>query len=397
MGNFIRRNLETRLRFSLLEDSVIYLTGPRGVGKKSLYLSLKEQFPYLSFEEDGKLAAAKENPIAFVQSIPAKTIIDHSTLAPEIFKPMSTFITKLRLANNGYVAGQFLLTGICKIDSVPSLPVNLTGQLRVLTLLPFAAAEIVDNGDINFIYDIFTKKFHNKKFKNIINIVEIIKKSSFASITTKDTKDIKSWYKNYLDILLKDIQFLANIDDIDLLQKIIILLTKKIGESLDLEKFAKELGTDLEICKAYITILESFYLIIVIESIEESSQKIYMMDSNLLLALSNTDSMPDIIIKNFIASELIKHIEYLDKYPYRLLTSTKVDFIVQNMQNKNIVGIDWNHSNIVTEDDFKDLKAFKKEAGQNFTKGVILYLGLDIISFGDDLFAMPISALWGGN
>jgi predicted AAA+ superfamily ATPase len=302
---------------------------------------------------------------------------------------MGEFINKLRLANNGYVAGQFLLTGISKIDSQPYIPQNLTGQVKSLTLLPLAAAEIVDNGDINFIYDLFIKKFHNRQFKNTINIVEIIRQSTFTEITS---------YKNYLDRFLKDIQFLANIENIEQFKQVIMRIPQKIGQSLDLEKFAKELEIDIEICKEYIEILNDFYLIITIDFLEDqTSHKTYMLDSNLLLTLLNTDSMSDIIFKNFVASELSKHIEYLDKYPYKLLTSKKVEFVIQNMQNNTMVGIDLKHDHVVVEEDFTGLKELQKSSGTNFVKGVILYLGTDTISFGDNLFAKPISALWGGN
>jgi hypothetical protein len=62
-----------------------------------------------------------------------------------------------------------------------------------------------------------------------------------------------------------------------------------------------------------------------------------------------------------------------------------------------MVGIDLKHDHVVVEEDFTGLKELQKSSGTNFVKGVILYLGTDTVSFGDNLFAKPISALWGGN
>ncbi len=396
--SFIRRFLETRLRFALLEDSVIYLTGPRGSGKKSLYLSLKEQFPYITFEDRGKLAAAKINPTGFVKSIPAKTIIDHATLAMDIFKPMGLYIDDLRRVNNGYVAGQFLLTGVSNILSVPCLSKNLTGKLKVLTLLPFAAAEIIEDGDINFIYDLFTKKYHLRNSQNSTNILDIIKNATFSAITYGNQTDPKSWYRKYIDQLLIDIKSLNDIVDKKNVKAMIMLLLKQCGKTLNIEQLSKELDITIELTQDYLSILENFYFLIPIEPFDNNSiQKIYVMDTNLIINLLNHEFIEDYMFKNFVASELYKHIEYLDKYPYKLFSGEKVDFIVKNMNNETIVAINVKYSDQVTEDDFKDLKKLKKSLGKNFVKGVMLYLGNEKISFDEDLLAMPISSMWGAN
>jgi hypothetical protein len=45
-------------------------------------------------------------------------------------------------------------------------------------------------------------------------------------------------------------------------------------------------------------------------------------------------------------------------------------------------------------DDFKGLRALAEDAGRRWVCGVFLYCGSELLPFGENLAAMPISALW---
>lgn len=42
--------------------------------------------------------------------------------------------------------------------------------------------------------------------------------------------------------------------------------------------------------------------------------------------------------------------------------------------------------------DFQPLNAAL--TGKNFVNGIILYTGAEVVAFGENLFAVPIAALW---
>jgi hypothetical protein len=48
----------------------------------------------------------------------------------------------------------------------------------------------------------------------------------------------------------------------------------------------------------------------------------------------------------------------------------------------------------VTPADFRGLRKLRQAAGKRFRSGVVLYDGNTRVSFGDDLFAVPIRCLW---
>ena len=59
-----------------------------------------------------------------------------------------------------------------------------------------------------------------------------------------------------------------------------------------------------------------------------------------------------------------------------------------------LVGIEVQSGATVTVDDFKGLKALAVDAGKRWVRGIILYSGSELLPFGENLVAMPISALW---
>jgi hypothetical protein len=44
--------------------------------------------------------------------------------------------------------------------------------------------------------------------------------------------------------------------------------------------------------------------------------------------------------------------------------------------------------------DFKGLHALREMTGNRLTRGVVLYAGAEAVSFGSDLFALPLASLW---
>jgi hypothetical protein len=67
---------------------------------------------------------------------------------------------------------------------------------------------------------------------------------------------------------------------------------------------------------------------------------------------------------------------------YRTHTGQEVDVVLEDTAER-IVGI--------------EIKSTKSVGGQNFHKGVVLYGGSEIVSFGSNLCAMPIGSLWSRN
>jgi hypothetical protein len=58
------------------------------------------------------------------------------------------------------------------------------------------------------------------------------------------------------------------------------------------------------------------------------------------------------------------------------------------------VGIEIKSAKSVGGQDFRGLQSLAEAAGNNFHKGIVLYGGSEMISFGSNLFALQINSLW---
>ena len=60
----------------------------------------------------------------------------------------------------------------------------------------------------------------------------------------------------------------------------------------------------------------------------------------------------------------------------------------------SVAAIEVKASATVAASDFTALKALQDQLGKQFRAGVVLYLGDQIVPFGDQLWLIPLPALW---
>jgi predicted AAA+ superfamily ATPase len=71
----------------------------------------------------------------------------------------------------------------------------------------------------------------------------------------------------------------------------------------------------------------------------------------------------------------------------------EVDLVLEN-RKKQVFGIEIKSAASLKEKDFKGLKRLAELTGDKFQKGIVLYSGDQVLGFGDNLYAVPIPALW---
>jgi predicted AAA+ superfamily ATPase len=68
--------------------------------------------------------------------------------------------------------------------------------------------------------------------------------------------------------------------------------------------------------------------------------------------------------------------------------------VIENTKGK-LVGIEVKASATVNEKDLKGLKKLASLAGDRFKIGLLLYDGTETMPLGENIWAAPISSLWG--
>ena len=84
--------------------------------------------------------------------------------------------------------------------------------------------------------------------------------------------------------------------------------------------------------------------------------------------------------------------ELISFHHYRDKEGLEADVVLES--GGKIAGIEIKAAATVTAADFRGLQKLKTATGKRFARGVVLYDGEAVASFGDGLLAVPISMLW---
>ncbi len=96
--------------------------------------------------------------------------------------------------------------------------------------------------------------------------------------------------------------------------------------------------------------------------------------------------------------ELLKHAataqgDYRLLY-YRDMDMVEVDVVIENASGQ-LIGVEVKASASVKSSDLRGLKKLAYVAGAQFKRGVLFYDGTETMPLGSNLWAVPLSSLWG--
>jgi uncharacterized protein len=95
--------------------------------------------------------------------------------------------------------------------------------------------------------------------------------------------------------------------------------------------------------------------------------------------------------------ELRKQISWTDPrtalYHFRAAAGSEVDVVLEKPDG-SVAAVEVKASFTIAASDFAALETLRDQLGKQFCAGVVLYLGDQIVPFGDKLWLVPVSALW---
>ncbi len=409
------RHISPRIMNSLQHSPVVFLNGPRQSGKSTLVQCLPgndQPATYITFDRPTQIAAAVAAPEAFLSGYPGRLIIDEVQMVPDLFRALKIAVDELRLKDHENANGKYLLTGSANIMALPELSDPLVGRMSVLTLYPFTTAEAI-GGMGDGVERLCRMDFTGLQHKALY-LVDAIQLATFPEISGKDTQARSTWFDGYLTTMLqRDVRMLADLERISLLPSLLRILAVRAGNLLNDADIAREIGLNPVTGKFYRQLLKMMFVNIDVEPWFRNigkrlvkSPKGYLLDTLLLchmLDLNLADiakNKPDLfghIVENYVATELVKQLSYNESrarlYHFRTSDGKEVDFVLEKPDG-SVFAIEIKKAENVNGHDFKGIRAFAELTGTDFTGGVVLYGGKDVVPFGQNLWAVPFHILW---
>ena len=103
------------------------------------------------------------------------------------------------------------------------------------------------------------------------------------------------------------------------------------------------------------------------------------------------------MLETLVVGELRKQLSWTDPrtalYHFRTATGSEVDVVLEKPDG-SVAGIEVKASASAAASDFVALQALRDQLGKRFKAGIVLYLGDQIVPFGDDLVLVPLPHLW---
>jgi predicted AAA+ superfamily ATPase len=414
-GSYRERRLEDLLVRTLKTRPLVYLNGPRQVGKSTLAerISAYGEARFVSLDSPLASASAQSDPVGFVKSLPADrlNIIDEVQMVPEVFRQIKAAVDESRRSGGG--TGLYLLTGSADVMALPRLAEALVGRMSILTLLPFSAAEYRGTGR-NFIESLWSGSLSYRKYGNA-GLADVISDATYPEIALNHEINRVQWFDDYLTtILQRDVKTLADIRSPSNIVQLLVSLAQRAGSLLNNASVMKETGLDAKTCAKYKGLLHNTFLTFEVEPWTKPNRlgkrfvkqsKLYFSDTNLLCHVMRR-SLPEVlkndppaaghVFENFIAAEIMKNVKAATGFRVSHFNPSggrEVDFVIENADGE-AVGVEVKLGESLSDGDFSNMRTLRETLGERFKKGIVIYTGNELALFRDGMWAVPVNYLW---
>ncbi|MFT4093801.1 MAG: ATP-binding protein [Niabella sp.] len=363
----IARVILPEAREMLQQFRTLCITGPRQSGKTTLSKILAGNKPYISFENPGVQNLAEQNPEKFLAQYKNGAILDEVQRMPVIFRYLQGILDKSNKR------GQFILTGSNNFLLQEQVSQSLAGRAGYLSLLPLSYAELA-----------------NAKL-NKPNVRQHILTGGYPEIWAAHLKPDK-WMNSYIQTYVqRDVRLIRNISNLALFNRFIYLCANYAGQILNRDELAKQVGADTKTILAWLGLLESSYLIFLLQPWYNNlnkriikSPKLYFCDTGLLCHLLNIKNVDALkkntnygsIFENWVIAEIRKNNFNSGiangMYYFRDSTGNEVDLVLE--REANTVAIEIKAGTKFNTSMLKGIQYWQKYQPHNRT-GIVLYGG----------------------
>lgn len=403
------RFIAPRLRESLADTPVVLIHGPRQSGKTTLARSVGEPrgHRYYSFDDDVARGAAETDPVGFVAELPRRTILDEVQRVPGLFSALKSAVDRDR------VPGRFLLTGSANVLFVPRLADSLAGRMAILRLHPLAQCELAGKVP-RFLDTLFAAGFPTATSERLGPALAkpIVAGGYPAALARRPARRQRAWYLDYVETQVqRDVRDLAQIRALEAIPRLLTLAAGYTARLINVTDLAAPFQLARQTVHDYVTLLERVFLIERLPPWHTNrlsrlvkTPKVHLGDTGIACALLGLDAAQlyrdratlGPMLETFVYQELKRQASWADGpvsfYHFRDRDGFEVDLVLE--RGAQIAGVEVKAAATVTPSDFRGLRKLRETVAGRFAAGIVLYDGEITASFGDDLFAVPVRALW---
>ncbi len=375
--NYISRNIEERVLFSLQNNPVTAITGPRQCGKSTLAKKITEEIKnviYLDLERPSDLHKLEDAEWFFSSQRENLFCIDEIQRKSELFPLIRSLCDEW--GNNG----KFLILGSASRDMLRQSSESLAGRVSYNRLTPFMWNEI----------------------KGLFTIEQYLERGGFPrSILSKDNSISFQWRQDFtMTFLERDLMQWSGFTP-DTMRRLWQMLAWNNGQTVNYSQLGNSLGVSNVTVRNYIDLLHATFMLEVVppyiintKKRLVKSPKVYISDTGITNALLDLKDFEKIsgnpvfgsLWEQMVFSNLNAHFPDSTIYFYRTSAGAEIDFVMH--YNSKVFAIECKSSfspsltkgNYLSIDDITPDKTFIVIPAN---KGWPMKKGIDVVSLDE--------------
>ena len=355
----MKRFYTTKIIGALQKGKVVILVGQRQVGKTyELHrFRLKKNTFYIDFEDEAKRNLFHTPSIDILENIFGERNKSRYILLDEIqYLPRVGSI--LKLLHDHFPRTKVICTGSASFLLLKNIGDSLYGRSEIITMGPLGFREIIQDLSSPLSEKIDAYKVINNQSKiNASLETTMIYGSLPAVFLEKDLLAREKLLENYVSsFLFKDIFEIEGIRNPENFRKCLQLLALQIGQEVNPNEIAKNLGISRNTVLDYIGLYEKFQIIYTLTSYAKNprkevtkGKKIFFVDLGIRNALiknfADLEFRPDkgglfenLVVNIFYGKTINKDLNFR-LYFWRNYARAEVDLLLEN-KNKKLIPIE---------------------------------------------------------
>jgi len=371
----IDRKLTLHIKKMLNKFPVVSVTGPRQSGKTTMLKAAFPDYHYYNLERIDYRELILSDIVGFLRNAGPYVIFDEAQNIPELFSYIQV------ISDERNIPGQYILSGSQSFLLNKHISQSLAGRVSVNNLFPFDITE-------------YSYLKEQNLFQTILN--------GFYPRIYDQKIDAKDFYPSYLQTYIeRDVRTLKAIENLNTFTRFLGLCAGRVGQILNISSLANDAGVAVNTAKAWLSLLESSYIIYLLKPYHKNfnkriikAPKLYFYDTGVvssLLKLTDPNMIKNhyaygSLFENLVISEIIKSQNHLGIHPevyyWRESNGCEIDCIVDK-GNNHLLALEIKGGETFNSDFVKNLKKFTPIETNTIIDKALLYTGDTSIDLTD--------------